>query len=144
MQPKEIPAGMLALSERAAAELYRDEAEQSTRALLEQRGCFIPTSDGNVARGTLAAKLGGARVEVTTFRAGDAAAPMRDRIRADLSERDMTIGALAVALAVEDAAKGAGADGSQNFRWQQRLAGKHGPALGVQRGKRRRVAHDGS
>ncbi|MEC8651926.1 MAG: hypothetical protein VXY92_05130, partial [Planctomycetota bacterium] len=45
------------------------------RALLEQRGCFVPTTDGNVARGTLAAKLGGARVEVTTFRAGDAAAP---------------------------------------------------------------------
>ena len=74
-------------------------APDAGRVLLEQRGCFVPTTDGNVARGTLAAKLGGARVEVTTFRAGDAGAPMRDRIHADLSERDMTIGALAVELA---------------------------------------------
>ncbi len=69
------------------------------RALLEQHDCFVPTTSGSVERGTLAAKLGGARVEITTFRAGDATAPIAERIRADLSERDMTIGALAVEVA---------------------------------------------
>ena len=73
--------------------------QKAGQALLEQRGCFVPTTAGNVERGTLAAKIGGLRVEITTFRAGSADAPMAERIRADLSERDMTIGALAVELA---------------------------------------------
>jgi tRNA nucleotidyltransferase/poly(A) polymerase len=98
------------------------------RALLEQRGCFVPTTDGNVARGTLAAKLGGARVEVTTFRAGDPAAPMRDRIHADLSERDMTIGALAVELATDEVHDPFG--GLEDYR-RQRVAPVGDPAQRV-------------
>ncbi len=73
--------------------------QERGRALLEQHGCFVPTTAGSVERGTLAAKLGGARVEITTFRAGHAAAPMPERIKSDLGERDMTIGALAVEVA---------------------------------------------
>lgn len=69
------------------------------QALLEQHGCFVPTTTGSVERGTLAAKIGGERIEITTFRAGDPDAPMQERIRADLSERDMTIGAIAIELA---------------------------------------------
>ena len=69
------------------------------QALLERHGCFVPTTTGSVERGTLAARIGGARVEITTFRAGAQDAPLRERLHADLSERDMTIGALAVALA---------------------------------------------
>ncbi|MEZ6037311.1 MAG: hypothetical protein R3F29_07510 [Planctomycetota bacterium] len=67
-------------------------------ALLQQHGVFVPTTAGNVERGTLAMKLGGRRVEVTTFRSGDPAAALADRLLADLGERDMTIGALAVEL----------------------------------------------
>lgn len=69
------------------------------RALLEQHRVFVPTTDGNVERGTLAMKIGGRRIEVTTFRAGDPGAPMAERIAADLAERDMTIGAVAIELA---------------------------------------------
>lgn len=68
-------------------------------AVLQQRGVFVPTTTGNQERGTLAMKIGGRRLEVTTFRAGDATQPMAARIAADLSERDMTIGALAFELA---------------------------------------------
>jgi tRNA nucleotidyltransferase (CCA-adding enzyme) len=67
--------------------------------LLTQHGVCVPTTVGNQERGTLAAKIGGMRIEITSFRAGDASAPMRDRIHADLSERDMTIGAIAVEVA---------------------------------------------
>jgi len=87
--------------------------------LLSQHGVFVPTTIGNQERGTLAAKLGGFRVEITTFRAGDAAAPMHERIRADLAERDMTIGAIAVEAingAVHDPF-----DGLQHFR-ERRIA----------------------
>jgi len=56
---------------------------------------LVPTTDHNVSRGTLAFKLDGHRVEITTFRAGDPAQPLADRIEADLGGRDMTIGALA-------------------------------------------------
>lgn len=69
------------------------------RALLERHGVFVPTTDGNVERGTLAMKIGGRRIEVTTFRAGAPGAPMTERIAADLAERDMTIGAVAIELA---------------------------------------------
>ena len=69
------------------------------RALLEARGCLVPTTTGSAERGTLAAKIGDLRVEITTFRAGDAAAPIEQRIHADLAERDMTIGAIAVRVA---------------------------------------------
>ncbi len=69
------------------------------RGLLEHHGVFVPTTTGNVGRGTLALKLGGRRVEITTFRGADTTAPWRERLLADLAERDMTIGAVAVALA---------------------------------------------
>lgn len=69
------------------------------KALLEQRTVFVPTTAGNVERGTLAMKLGGRRLEVTTFRSGSPTAPAAQRIASDLAERDMTIGALAYELA---------------------------------------------
>lgn len=74
--------------------------EQGTR-LLQQHGVFVPTTVGNQDRGTLAMKVGGRRLEITTYRAGDPTAPLRDRLHADLAERDMTIGAVAVTLADE-------------------------------------------
>ncbi|MGK0205995.1 MAG: tRNA nucleotidyltransferase/poly(A) polymerase, partial [Planctomycetota bacterium] len=67
-------------------------------ALLEQHGVFVPTTTGSIERGTQAAKIGGERIEITTFRTGDNSAPMKARIKSDLSERDMTIGAIAVQL----------------------------------------------
>lgn len=87
------------------------------KALLQQQGVFVPTTDGNQERGTLAMKVGGRRIEITTFRAGRAADPMAARIDADLGERDMTIGALAFALAtsrMHDPNNGLG-------DWQQRI-----------------------
>lgn len=70
------------------------------RTLLEQHGAFLPTTEGNLGRGTVAASIGGVRLEITTFRGGTAAdAPLAERIRADLAERDMTIGGVAVELA---------------------------------------------
>jgi len=68
-------------------------------ALLEEHGVFQPTTTGSVERGTVAAKIGDERIEITTFRAGDHNASMHDRIHADLSERDMTVGAIAVEVA---------------------------------------------
>ncbi len=68
-------------------------------ALLRQHGVFVPTTEGNVGRGTLAMKLAGGRIEITAFRAGQAGSPLPERIAADLRARDMTIGALAVELA---------------------------------------------
>lgn len=67
--------------------------------LLTDHDVFVPTTAGNIERGTVAAKIGGHRIEITTFRAGDASASLQDRIAADLSERDMTIGAIAVEVA---------------------------------------------
>ena len=67
-------------------------------ALLQRHGVFVPTTAGNVGRGTVAMKLTGRRVEVTTFRGADRQAPPRARLLADLAERDMTIGAVAVEL----------------------------------------------
>ena len=68
------------------------------KAALQQHGVFVPTTEGNQERGTLAMKVGGRRIEITTFRAGRASDPMAARIAADLGERDMTIGALAFEL----------------------------------------------
>src|SRR5262249_12468898 len=50
-------------------------------------------------RGTLALKLGGRRLEITTFRGTAAPDPLPRRLAADLAARDMTVGALAVELA---------------------------------------------
>ena len=92
--------------------------------VLQRHGAFVPTTTGNQDRGTLAMKLDGHRFEVTTFRAGSTTAPMHERIRADLGERDMTIGALAVELAsgrIHDPC-----DGLQH--WQQRRIAPVGDA----------------
>lgn len=71
---------------------------EPARRLLEQHGVFVPTTDGNQERGTVAARIGGQRVEITTFRNSDAAAPMATRIDTDLRARDMTVGAIACEL----------------------------------------------
>jgi tRNA nucleotidyltransferase (CCA-adding enzyme) len=71
------------------------------RSLLVEKGVFVPTTTGNVDRGTLALKVAGRRLELTTFRAGDTNARTAVRIAADLAERDMTIGAIAIALATD-------------------------------------------
>lgn len=85
-------------------------------AELQRRSVFVPTTEGNQERGTLAMKVGGRRIEITTFRAGATDAPMAERIAADLGERDMTIGALALELAT-----GTLHDPLQGLRdWQQR------------------------
>ena len=67
--------------------------------LLREHGVFLATTEGNVTRGTLALKLGGRRLEITTFRGDASDAPLAQRIADDLAERDMTIGALALQLA---------------------------------------------
>lgn len=68
-------------------------------SLLQRHGVFVPTTTGNQERGTLALKVGGRRIEITTFRAANVDAPLPERLLADLDERDMTIGALALELA---------------------------------------------
>lgn len=62
-------------------------------ALLRSHGVVLPVTTGNLERGTLACRIGGRRIEITTFRGqgADHAA----RIHDDLARRDMTIGALA-------------------------------------------------
>ncbi|MFM1871338.1 MAG: hypothetical protein RL398_760 [Planctomycetota bacterium] len=67
--------------------------------LLKEHGVFVATTEGNLDRGTLAMKLGGRRLEITTFRGADVHAPLSRRIADDLAERDMTIGAIALQLA---------------------------------------------
>ncbi|MFK7738746.1 MAG: hypothetical protein AB8H80_00380 [Planctomycetota bacterium] len=74
-------------------------APEAGAALLEQHGALVPTTSGSQERGTLALKLGSTRIEITTFRAGPADASIHKRIKADLAERDMTIGAIAVECA---------------------------------------------
>lgn len=71
---------------------------EAGKKLLTDRGVAMPTTDGNLERGTLAMKLGGQRIEITTFRAGDVKMPLDKRITADLQARDMTIGAVAIHL----------------------------------------------
>jgi tRNA nucleotidyltransferase (CCA-adding enzyme) len=103
-------------------------AHEEGAALLTQHGVLAPTTTGNQERGTLACKIGGLRVEITSFRAGDAGAPMPERIEADLSERDMTIGAIAVEVAtgrVHDPL-----DGLQHYR-DQRIVPVGDPAQRV-------------
>ena len=67
--------------------------------LLQDRAVFVATTEGNRTRGTLAMKVGGRRVEITTLRGGEPGQSTNERIAADLAERDMTIGALAFELA---------------------------------------------
>jgi len=70
-------------------------------SLLEEKGVLHPTTEANRARGTLALKLSGQRIEITSFRgpATSSTTPMAQRIAADLRGRDMTVGALAWWLA---------------------------------------------
>ena len=72
---------------------------EAGRALLEQHGCFVPTTTGNLDRGTIALRVGELRCEVTTLRDSDASMPLPVRIERDLRARDMTCGAVAVELA---------------------------------------------
>jgi tRNA nucleotidyltransferase (CCA-adding enzyme) len=66
------------------------------RAVLEQHGAFVPTTTGNLDRGTLAVRVGDLRVELTTLRAGTPSMPLHQRIECDLEARDMTCGAVAI------------------------------------------------
>ncbi len=85
-------------------------------ALLRRHGVFLKATEGNLTRGTLAAKVAGRRLELTTFRGRDPAAPMAQRITDDLAERDMTIGALALQLTGDELH-----DPQQGLRdWQER------------------------
>lgn len=77
---------------------WRLDVDDGT-ALLQDRGVHAPTTEGNRARGTLALKVGGRRLEITTLRGGDPEQSTAERIARDLGERDMTIGALAFELA---------------------------------------------
>jgi len=70
-------------------------------ALLRRHGVWQQTTDANRDRGTLALSVGGRRVEITTFR-GAGGATARERIEADLRERDMTVGAIAWWLAEDE------------------------------------------
>lgn len=63
--------------------------------LLRTRGVFVATTEQNRARGTLAAKLGGARLEITSYRGPTGNGDLDARLRDDLARRDMTVGALA-------------------------------------------------
>ena len=72
--------------------------EEGSR-LLSEHGVAMASTDGNLARGTLAMKLDGQRLEITTFRAANTTASVHERILSDLNERDMTVGALALQLA---------------------------------------------
>lgn len=69
-------------------------------ARLEAAGVRLPTTTGNRARGTLAFRVAGRRIEITSFR-GAGATP-RERITQDLARRDMTIGAVAWWLAEDE------------------------------------------
>jgi tRNA nucleotidyltransferase (CCA-adding enzyme) len=66
--------------------------------LLKQRGVFLQTTGNSRGRGTVAMRIGGRRIEVTTFRAGADEDPLPVRIAADTAARDMTVGAVAWSL----------------------------------------------
>ncbi len=68
-------------------------------ALLQEHGVFQQTTDANRARGTTAFRLGGERIEITSFRGELTDGPMAARIESDLHRRDMTVGAIAWWLA---------------------------------------------
>ena len=42
----------------------------AAHALLQSRGALIPTTEGNLQRGTVAARIGGRRIEITMLRGG--------------------------------------------------------------------------
>jgi len=72
-------------------------------ARLRQHEVFVDTTAANRGRGTLAMKLEGVRLEITSFRGSDPSEPdLRTRILADLAERDMTVGALAFSLSGDE------------------------------------------
>ncbi len=94
-------------------------------SLLQLHGVLVPTTTGNQQRGTLAMKVGRHRVEITTFRGSEERAPLAKRIAADLAERDMTIGAVAIELANDRCHDPHG--GMQH--WQQRRIVPVGDAI---------------
>lgn len=63
--------------------------------LLAERGVEILTTVANQERGTLAMRLGGSRIEITSLRGDAGHTELETRIIADLQCRDMTVGALA-------------------------------------------------
>jgi tRNA nucleotidyltransferase (CCA-adding enzyme) len=71
---------------------------EAGQALLERHGVALPTTAASRARGTLACKLAGTRIEITAFR-GRTHGTIEERAVDDLQARDMTIGALAWWLA---------------------------------------------
>ncbi len=73
-------------------------AREAGASLLQQHGVLLPTTSGNQERGTLAMKVGGRRIEITSLRGNAADSSIGSRIAADLGERDMTIGAIAVEI----------------------------------------------
>ncbi len=96
--------------------------------LLTQHDACVPTTVGSVDRGTIAAKIGGERIEITTFRGTDAATPLPQRIAADLGARDMSIGAIALELATGTLHDPS--DGLADYR-QRRIAAVGDPAARV-------------
>ena len=63
--------------------------------LLEEHSTFLATTEQNRARGTLAAKLGGQRIEITSYRGASTGNGLGERLLEDLALRDMTVGAVA-------------------------------------------------
>ncbi|MHC5065881.1 MAG: HD domain-containing protein [Planctomycetota bacterium] len=63
--------------------------------LLQERGVEIQTTSANRERGTLAFRMKGERIEITSLRGGANEQDIQRRIEADLGYRDMTVGALA-------------------------------------------------
>jgi tRNA nucleotidyltransferase (CCA-adding enzyme) len=68
--------------------------------VLQQHGVWMKTTNANRRRGTLALKVDGTRIELTSFRSPTDATPttdseMANRIHDDLAGRDMTLGAVA-------------------------------------------------
>lgn len=68
--------------------------------LLQQHGVWRKTTAASRSRGTLAMKVDGTRIEITTFKTPPNSVPatgheMADRIHQDLAGRDMTLGAVA-------------------------------------------------
>ncbi len=67
----------------------------SGERLLREHGVFVPTTEANRSRGTLACKLLGQRIEVTSYRGPDDRLPLDERLQQDLARRETTVGALA-------------------------------------------------
>ncbi|MBK8980388.1 MAG: hypothetical protein IPM29_31185 [Planctomycetes bacterium] len=65
--------------------------------LLRERGLALPITANSRERGTLAFRLGGERIEITSYRGGGDG-PVRERLERDLWLRECTIAAIAWSL----------------------------------------------